>query len=172
MTDPGSKKQLLETMQAERARWQGLLAAIDPQRMEGAGTAGPWPVKDVLAHIGAYERWLVDWLEAARQGQFPPSPILDPDDIDLPGTLPPGTAPPRPLADILAEEEHVYQSLIEILGGLSEAELFDPERTDWFVRPYWGEGTALWEAVAGLTYDHYREHSPGLQAYIDEISAG
>jgi len=35
--------------------------------MNQPGVAGRWSVKDVVSHVTAYERWLVDWLQKERR---------------------------------------------------------------------------------------------------------
>ena len=168
MGDPVNKAGLIEVMRNERERWGTLLAAIGEGRMEQPGAAGFWSVKDVMAHVAAYERWLVDWLNAARLGQFPPPSVLDDDDIDRRNAQVYEATRALDLSAVKGGEENAYQELVLIIKGLSEADLFEPERTTWFVRPYWGEGTTLWEAIAGLTYDHWREHLPNLQAFHEK----
>lgn len=69
-----SKAELLATLRAERVRWEALLAEVDGARMTEPGVEGEWSVKDAIAHITVYERWLVEWLGAARRGAAPAPP--------------------------------------------------------------------------------------------------
>ncbi|HEX6387217.1 MAG TPA: DinB family protein [Anaerolineae bacterium] len=66
-----SKEQLLKTLRAERQRWERLLAAVSEENMTQPGVAGHRSAKDVIAHVTAYKRWLVEWLQAALRHQFP-----------------------------------------------------------------------------------------------------
>ena len=52
-----TKARFLEKMRAERARWEAAIAAIERPRLTEGGFAGVWSVRDVIAHITAYERW-------------------------------------------------------------------------------------------------------------------
>jgi hypothetical protein len=71
MTGSNPKSQLLETLKTKRYRWDMMLNAIDKARMDEPGAAGHWSVKDIVSHVTAYERWLVEWLTAALQNTFP-----------------------------------------------------------------------------------------------------
>lgn len=170
MGAPIFKAYLLDTMRKERQHWDALLSAIGPERMTQPCIAGHWSVKDVVVHITAYERWLVNWLEAASRHDFPPPSPLDDADIDQRNAIVYAASKDRSLDDALAEAQHTFQELLRRVETLSEWDLVDPKRTEWFVRPYWNEGTALWEAIINLSYDHYQEHVPDLQAWMKKAT--
>jgi hypothetical protein len=75
-----SKDDIIQELHAAHA---ALLAAIDgltPAQMRIPGAVGIWSVKDVLAHLVAWESELVTALNQVENGQHPT--ILDIDDID------------------------------------------------------------------------------------------
>jgi len=65
------KQQLLETMKTTRADWETLLTKVGEARMTVAGVTGNWSVKDVVAHLTAWEKQTVARLTAIRQGGTP-----------------------------------------------------------------------------------------------------
>ena len=53
----------------------------------------------------------------------------------------------------------------------TDADFVDPERTEWFMKPYWGEITSLAAAIANQSYEHYQEHVPDLTAWLQTLKA-
>ncbi|HEX5692552.1 MAG TPA: maleylpyruvate isomerase N-terminal domain-containing protein, partial [Roseiflexaceae bacterium] len=69
MEESMTKAKLLETLRRERAEWDALVAQVPRDRMTIPGVAGHWSVKDVIAHLTYYERWLADRLHEQLRGE-------------------------------------------------------------------------------------------------------
>ncbi len=75
------KNQLVNTLHVERAAWEALLKQVGDDRMTIVGVVGDWSIKDIVAHITAWEQRPVEWLAAARRGDKPtPAPWSPPFD--------------------------------------------------------------------------------------------
>ena len=61
---PMTGPRLASILQAERRRWNALLAQVGMERMETPGVEGEWSVKELVAHLTWYEQGIV---EGARQ---------------------------------------------------------------------------------------------------------
>jgi len=170
-TDPATKAEFLATMQAERAQWEALLAAIGEARMTEPGVAGHWSVKDVVAHISAYERWILEQLEALARNETPPPSLMDDNDMERRNTIAHEQTRDLALSVILADAQHTYDQLAQLVANTPEADLMETQRALAFVKAHWGNDTALWGAVAGLTYGHYDEHLADLRAWRDQGKA-
>ena len=48
---PMTGSRLAGILRTERARWNALLAQIDPARMEEPGVEGTWSMKELIAHL-------------------------------------------------------------------------------------------------------------------------
>jgi hypothetical protein len=46
-----NKTELLDNLHAEHQQWAALLAQIGEARMDQPGAAGPWSMKDIVAHL-------------------------------------------------------------------------------------------------------------------------
>jgi hypothetical protein len=169
MDEGMSKATFLETLQSEREQWEGLLAQPDEAQMVEPGVAGDWSVKDIIAHVTAYERGLVKWLEAASRGELLELPDLDHPDVDHRNAVIFAANRNRPLQDVLLESSHVFQQLAGLVQAVGEEELIDPQRTEWFVRPRWGESRALWKCIADDAYNHYHQHIPDIRAWLKRV---
>ena len=168
MNDRMTKARFLEIMRTERAQWEALLSEVVSARMTQAGVEGEWSVKDIVAHVTAYERWLVQWLETVSRGELPePSPLENPD-VDQRNALIYAENHHRSLSDVLKESRQVSRQLLERVNALGEDDLTDARRTEWFVIPYWKESRPLWQCLAGDSYRHYRQHIPSMRTWLGE----
>lgn len=163
------KDRLLATLNAERARWEALVAEVGPARLAAPGVAGQWSVKDVLGHLAAFHRYWGAQLRGAVMG-VPPTPreLFDTEEA------PPRYATeeeqnaaihahyaPLPPAEVLAKWRAAVDLLIEGVAALPAADLTAPGRFAWA-----GE-RPLVEAMAGDTYRHAAEHADEVRAWLD-----
>lgn len=63
-----TKAELLDAMRSGRARWEDLLAEVETGRMDEPGVVGAWSVRDVVAHVSAYERFIAAAILADLRG--------------------------------------------------------------------------------------------------------
>ncbi len=70
-TGPRSKAELLERMRAGREEWDALIAQIPDSARTEPALPGGWSVKDLIAHIAAYENWTAAQIRAANEGRAP-----------------------------------------------------------------------------------------------------
>jgi len=69
------KRELLEEIRRERAALDDTLALLTPRQMTQPGvTRGGWSVKDVLAHLVAWQELNLGWYEAGLRGEKPAMP--------------------------------------------------------------------------------------------------
>jgi len=148
-----NKTEWLDTLQAERAQWDALLAQVDEARMTQPGAAGEWSVKDVIAHVTWFEREMVGVLRAHA--------LVGSDLWNLPHDQRNAVIyeqnRDRALSEVLAEARAVFDQLLAGMQSLAEEDLHNPRRfadmpADW----------VPWQVIAGNSYEHYRQHTPGL----------
>jgi hypothetical protein len=72
----------------------------------------------------------------------------------------------RTLADTLAFSRRTYQQLVEAIQALSNEELNSTDGLGGRLHSFWA-GRPLWEGLVGNAYEHYREHTPDLKAWLD-----
>jgi hypothetical protein len=167
------KVEFLEVMQAERRRWEALLARVAEENGYATpGVSGDWTLKDLVAHVTAYERGLVDWLEGAGQGDVVTFPDLDHPDLDYRNQLILEASFPRSWEEVEGEAAAIWDRLLALVEGLSEEELTDSERSAWYVRPRWGEARPLWRCIADDSFRHYQQHVPDLEAVLAGSGSG
>ena len=166
---PTTKAGLLAMMAQGRAQWDALLAEAQSrgvERMEEAGAAGAWSVKDTVIHVAYYQRRLGAMLRAALAGEPYTRTTLDQLGLDERNERIYAEGQARPLAEALEEEQIGYERLRKAVERVPEADLFDVAQADKWVA--WEEDAIepLWQSVASETYEHYAEHLPALRAWL------
>ncbi len=79
MKDPTSKSELIQAIHTARHEWDTLIAQLPHHRLSESVASGQWSIKDIIAHVTEYDRWLA--LGLAMRLQKPPQIWLD--DISL-----------------------------------------------------------------------------------------
>ncbi len=161
MANPTNKQELLDTLRTEHAEWDALLNQVGANRMELRGVNGDWSVKDIVAHVTAWERRPVAWLDAIRAGTWPQPPEwalnLSEDEINAwIFALNRG----RLLQDVLAESREVFKQLMRALENVSESDLTALNRFEWL------GGNSLLTSIASDSYEHYLGHGQTIRAWL------
>jgi hypothetical protein len=163
MKDPATKSELLRAMRDARDAWDALIAQVPRERMEEPGAAGTWSVKDVVAHVTEYDRWLA--LGLAMRLQQPPQIWLDDLSLNEFNAALHEQIRNRALGEVLADSEHVFRELIEEVEAQSETYLFGTHHVQGV--PY---AVIPSEILRSESYGHYADHTPGLRAWLSGLS--
>ena len=138
---------LLELIAAGRDRLETTLAGLSDEAMLDR-IDDAWTRKDVLAHLAAWERRVVDNLATLRAGGEPDGSV----ETDELNDAFHRAARDRSLGDVRAEERAAYQAVLAAIAGASDPELFDGRHFGWT------EGDPLADWFRGNTDEHYAEH--------------
>ncbi len=164
-----TKSDLLRMLDEGRKAWEDALAKVGEARMDATGVVGDWSTKDLVAHVGFWERWVGGRISASLEGQE--STILGP----FAGEIPPEAKDwdtdqlnawvyeknrNRPAAEVVMEEQQIYRRLYTMLRGMRDEDLFATGRFPWT------RENAVVDFVAGNTYDHWPEHIQSIQEWL------
>ena len=157
------KLRLLDLIRTERAFLELTLALLSDDQMIAPDLDNGRSVKDILAHIAAWEQVCIGWLEAGRKGEEPPKPTpgLSNDEVDRFNEEIYTRNKDRSLADVQAEFKHSYEQIVQLTESLSEDELFDPERFPLLKNP-------AYLPVYYNTYGHYLEHAQEIRTWLQK----
>src|SRR5919202_373548 len=110
-------------MRREHAEWDALIAGADEARLTGPGAVGDWSVKDLVAHVMVYERWVVGNLgDDVPPDPDPPSDV-NMNDLDQRNAWFYRANLDRPLVDVLADWRHFAHRLEELVEAPPEERL-------------------------------------------------
>jgi hypothetical protein len=121
-----------------------------------------WTRKDVVAHLEAWERRVVDLLERLRAGDEPAERI----ETDVLNASLHAADRDRSLEDVRSSERRAYARLLDVIDGASDEELFDGGHFAWT------DGDPLADWFRGNTDEHYDEHLEQLTRPARPAPAG
>lgn len=162
MNEEMNKSQLIESIINGRKKFEETLSQLDQTQMTTPGLESGWSVKDVLAHIQAWEIRMVRWLEDAQRGEIPqmlPAGMTW-DDLDQINEQIYLENRDKPLTDIITEFHQSFPRALDVVKGISEEDLINPDRYEW------REGKPLWFIVAANTFWHYEEHDKAIREWM------
>jgi len=141
------------------------LARVDDRHATDVALYDRWSVRDLLAHLGWWERRAVDLYHYSTEG----TPLVPPL-----GSMSEGEYNEMILAqyqnasvaDVRDMELSAYADLVGIGETAPEEALFSPDRFSWT------EGQPFWPWIAGNTYEHYAEHVAGLLEWLAARAGG
>ena len=164
------KEILLARLMHERDKFELLLNRVGyTRRMTLKGVSGKWSIKDMLAHILAYELYIADRMnEILHDETYVPcktqnaldafleefgypdfgSPLLD---DDGPNEWVTEKYKNVALEDVVAQELQAFASIILSLEKMPE---------DMMIRHH------LYDRIANNTYRHYREHIAEIRRWL------
>jgi hypothetical protein len=155
------KSELLNWLQEEYQKWEAFLDQIGPARMDQPGVNGDWSMKDIVAHLTGWNRWLVARLQAAGRREPEPHPswpahLQGDDEINA---WIHEVNRERSVREVLDDTHQVYQQLLAVLEGLPDEVRIEPE---WHL--VWLDDQRF---PAGEFFDHFHDdHEPDIRAWL------
>lgn len=141
--------------QSFAALWETL---TDEQMTQRPGPQADWSVKDLIAHIVWWEKFMIDRInDKLAGGEGARSDTIDNLNVQIFNDN-----KDRDLSDILAEFEN-HQPVVEaFIAQFSDEQIND---TDVFNI----KGEAMLHFLIGDTFGHYNSHRPDLEAYVNGL---
>lgn len=161
-----TKQEMLDLINDEWIALEDVLRSLDEEKLDQVGVEGGWTVKDVLAHITAWEKLMIQWLQESLRGETPqrPAPGESWDDLDDFNERLYSDNKGKMLGEVLQEFTEVHARAIQAVSGMQESDLIDPDRFEW------RRGDPIWHLVAGNTWLHYAEHRETISRWIEARS--
>ena len=166
MQAPENKEQITGMLNNVFGRWEEVLAGLSDEQIVDPGLPGNWSVKDVIAHLWAWQQRTLARTEAAvrdmepRYPEWPDTLPPDPDDdVDQANDWIYRTNRDRPWPDVHADWRSQFERILELSDQLSQTDLFDPARYSWM------GGYPLAASYFG-TYEHHEEHIDKLRDWL------
>ena len=161
MSDPITKAELIERMQSGYAAFEALLAPLSAEQLSMPGVNGEWAIKDILAHLTAWQTRVSMRLEAIARHEEPQlDPVNTDEEMDAFNAEIFRANRMRPSDEIQAGFRAGAEKLQANVAEVNESDLFEPGRSAW------QDGAPLWENIAGNTFEHYEEHAPMIEAWL------
>ena len=164
------KSELLNWLQEKYQQWEVFLNQIGPARMDQPGVNGDWSMKDIVAHLTGWNRWLIIRLQAAQRGEpepCPPWPAHVQSEDEVNAWIYESNRG-RSVREVLDEAHGVFQQLLALIEGLPEDIRIEqvPQQGRVF-HLVWLDGKRF---PAGEFFDHFHDdHEPDVRAWLARI---
>jgi len=153
--EPTDKAALITRQREARIRGETLVDAIPVERVADPALAEGRSVKDVVAHLAAWDEWSADRIGLRLRGEVPP-PIGEWEPFEHGFNLRVAAEMrDRPWSAVQQEARSAYDRFAARLEALPETELFGD-------RP-------LWPLIRGNGYGHYEDFIAPLRAFVEQI---
>ncbi|MCQ3928867.1 MAG: hypothetical protein DPW16_00280 [Chloroflexi bacterium] len=128
-----TKEELFAHIQKEWDALQKTLARIDRSEMEDAGVCGEWSVKDILAHLFAWQEMVLNWYTVGKHGDIPKTPSAEFNWQQLPQLNQRiyEQHHERTLEEVLGDFYASHRRMLEAIGEMSAEEMFTPGYYKW-----------------------------------------
>jgi hypothetical protein len=146
-----SKAELLKDIQLERQRLEKALVVFSKEDMIQPGVIGEWSVKDLLAHLVAWEQLFLSWYESGLQGRIPEvSPVgMSKKAMDALNQQIFNQYRKHSLEDVLVIFQDSYQQVLRVVQDIPQEDMF---AAGWYA---WTGKLTLADYIAGNTCNHY-----------------
>lgn len=162
------KDHILQALSEQLEDWETFLSDLKMEQISTPLMPSHWTIKDIIAHLWAWQLRSNARLEAAIQGHAPHFPDwpagLDPEadeDVDQINDWLYKKYRHVPWAEAYSNWKNGYQQLLDSAGLVSEKDLLDNSKYPWM------NGDPLIMVLLG-TYDHHQEHIEKLQEWLQE----
>ena len=168
MTDeytPQNKSDLIKVIQSERERLNSLFEGLPESHVIKSGVEGNWSVKDILAHISAWERIAIDIIQSANDGE-PLKPYINKifEDIDKFNADVFKKYQNYRWMEVIEEFNASHQDFMILIESLTEKFIFTNlpfESTEEITAQY---------MISANTHWHYLEHAESIQKWQASLS--
>lgn len=160
------KDHILAGLREQFDQWVALLDSLSESQLTTPLEAGEWSIKDIVAHLWAWQQRTIARNEAAaanREPVFSEWPAnIDPDkegSADAINAWIYATYHDQTWASIYHKWKSGFQRFIDTAAAISERDLLDSERFSWLN----GYSVAM---VVLASYEHHLEHYEKLQDWL------
>lgn len=150
MAKQTSKAQILKDIHTERNRLVKKISLLSSDDMLIPGVTGTWSVKDILAHLSAWEKLFLGWYSGGTGFAPDISPVgMSRSAIDSLNQRIYEQNQTRSLVDVVEGFQASYDEILTVIEAIPEADMFEHGRFAWTGR------LNLAEYITGNTCNHY-----------------
>lgn len=154
-----TKDEILDALEDERENLIDAIDGLSDEDLLEAGVIGDWSIKDILAHLSAWEAELVKLLWQAHQGQPPSGIYASGVQVDEVNAVWSEAARSRPIGRVMDDFISVRKQTVRRVEHFTDADLTDAQHWPWL------NGHPLWEWIATDSFQHEAEHAAQIKEW-------
>jgi hypothetical protein len=149
-----TRAELMAELDREWASIERICFSLTEDDMLAPRAAGEWSVKDILVHLSAWEKYLLDRLSFVMTGMKPQYPVMTTwDDVHRFNAQVYEQNKDRPLTSVVIEFRSLYRGVMTVLEALSDEQLTEAYNYD-----FPDDSLNLLQLIRANTCEHFREH--------------
>jgi hypothetical protein len=161
MEEASIKEDLLSDLDTGWANVERVCGKLSQAEMLAPGVQGEWSVKDIICHISAWHKFLLDRLSYVLTGHPPLyPPIHNSDEADRFNARVYTENKDRPLSSAIIEFRSLYQGVRTVLEALEDEQLNQPYTYD-----FPDDHITLLRLIRANLSEHYRDHCSALEKH-------
>jgi hypothetical protein len=161
-----SKRQMLELLKEELTHWERMLAGLRDEQITDREVTEGRSVKDIIAHLMAWQQVSIARLEAARREVEPELPEWlggsdpeDEDNIDLYNDRIYETYRDQPWSEVFQSWRRGFLRFLEAGEAVPEEDLVNDEKYPWL------KGYPPLAVLEGSS-EHHKEHRESIESWL------
>ena len=162
-----NKSEFVDWMREEYQQWEALLDQIGLERMDQLGVTAHWSMKDVVAHLSGWNRWVLARLQVVQRGDREPSPpwpaqLRSDDEINA---WIYESNRGRSVHEILDETHQIFEELLTVVEALpDDVRIENVHQTGRVYHLVWLDDERF---QPGEFFDHFHDdHEPDIRAWL------
>ena len=162
------KTEILTLLLEELNRWEELLSHLNEKQVTMPQRPSQWSIKDVVAHLRAWQQLSFARVRAAQDNTEPVLPAWlagsDPEseeELENFNARIYETHRRQSWQQVYQDWRDGFRSLLTLAERLPNEYIMDPNRYDWL------NGRPLFAVLEG-TYEHHQEHYDDLQNWLNQ----
>jgi hypothetical protein len=157
-----SKSEILENINSERELLETILAKFTDEQLVTKGIIGEWSIKDILAHITAWEQRLIGWAKIGISGKEPEDFPTNMDEVNAMNVESSSIDKKKTLSVVMQEFSESFPETVKAVEAIPPEMLEDLDYFKWRKAPFW-------VIVAADTWWHYKEHQEDLEKALESF---
>jgi hypothetical protein len=160
------KAHILAALREQLGSWEELLASLSEAQITTPHFDFDWSIKDVMAHLWAWQQISIARMEGGLRDQEPQFPTWIvasietwEEDADRVNALTFETQHHKPWSEIYQNWENGFLQFLELGQKIAEKDLLDGDRYSWL------NGYSL-AFILVASYDHHQEHLEKLIEWL------
>lgn len=164
-----NKEELLREIDEGWARLNSTLDMLTPEQWNQPYDKAGWCVKDHVAHITAWEKYVLFFLQGQPASvTFGVEPALLADDIDAVNARLQQQSAALSVGETRAQSHQTHSQLVAALQRLSDEDLSRPNRYYAPLAMGHHDENPVIETITSNTTEHYAEHQPWIENLISK----
>ncbi len=157
------KNEILTKMRDYETTINNLIATTSAEQLTQTRGEDGWSLKDVLAHMAAWQELCASWIDMVMRGETPPQTTTFSDEtINQMNENFYDTNKNRPLNEVIGFFRQSHEQLLNVVNALTDDDINEPNRFAWRA------GRPLLAFIAGNSFGHFEEHADSLRGRMDK----